>query len=101
MFFASMVSTFTLNVLLSIYHEHAGDLGFPGLINFGVFTVSYFDNIAICILDCLLTQIFQLLLVHQKHSVLSLPDMSKVPKCPIESWRFCSVFFIQSFPFLM
>ena len=40
MFFASMVSTFTLNVLLSIYHGHAGDLGFPGLINFGVFTVS-------------------------------------------------------------
>ena len=40
MFFASMVSTFTLNVLLSIYHGHAGDLSFPGLINFGVFSVS-------------------------------------------------------------
>lgn len=42
MFFASMVSTFTLNVLLSIYHGHAGDLGFPGLINFGVFTGAYY-----------------------------------------------------------
>jgi len=42
MFFASMVSTFTLNVLLSIYHGHAGDLSFPGLINFGVFSGEYY-----------------------------------------------------------
>eukprot|EP00112_Aurelia_sp_Birch-Aquarium-sp1_P015614 Seg3478.1 transcript_id=Seg3478.1/GoldUCD/mRNA.D3Y31 product="Chloride channel 7 alpha subunit" protein_id=Seg3478.1/GoldUCD/D3Y31 len=42
MFFASMVSTFTLNVLLSIYHGHPGDLGFPGLINFGAFTGVYY-----------------------------------------------------------
>ena len=40
MFFSSMISTFTLNVLLSIYHGQAGNLGYPGLINFGQFTVS-------------------------------------------------------------
>lgn len=37
MFFASMVSTFTLNVLLSIYHGSPMDLSNPGLINFGSF----------------------------------------------------------------
>ncbi|XP_022069279.1 H(+)/Cl(-) exchange transporter 7 isoform X1 [Acanthochromis polyacanthus] len=36
-FFASMISTFTLNFVLSIYHSHAGDLSNPGLINFGRF----------------------------------------------------------------
>ena len=40
MFFASMVSTFTLNVLLSIYHRSPMDLSNPGLINFGSFEVS-------------------------------------------------------------
>lgn len=40
MFFASMVSTFTLNVLLSIYHGSPMDLSNPGLINFGSFEVS-------------------------------------------------------------
>lgn len=39
MFFASMVSTFTLNILLSIYHGSAMDLSNPGLINFGSFAV--------------------------------------------------------------
>ena len=39
MFFASMVSTFTLNIALSIYHGDAGDLSNPGLINFGSFEV--------------------------------------------------------------
>lgn len=36
-FFASMVSTFTLNFFLSIYHHKTGDLSNPGLINFGRF----------------------------------------------------------------
>lgn len=36
-FFASMVSTFTLNFFLSIYHKKTGDLSSPGLINFGRF----------------------------------------------------------------
>ncbi|XP_036408888.1 H(+)/Cl(-) exchange transporter 7 [Megalops cyprinoides] len=36
-FFASMMSTFTLNFFLSIYHEKPGDLSSPGLINFGRF----------------------------------------------------------------
>ncbi|XP_075880015.1 H(+)/Cl(-) exchange transporter 7 isoform X1 [Nelusetta ayraudi] len=43
-FFASMVSTFTLNFFLSIYHQKTGDLSNPGLINFGRFegdTVTY------------------------------------------------------------
>ncbi|KAL9957142.1 hypothetical protein ACROYT_G038744 [Oculina patagonica] len=37
MFFASMVSTFTLNFLLSIYNGDPMDLSNPGLINFGSF----------------------------------------------------------------
>uniref|UniRef100_A0A3B3CQJ2 Chloride channel protein n=1 Tax=Oryzias melastigma TaxID=30732 RepID=A0A3B3CQJ2_ORYME len=36
-FFASMISTFTLNFVLSIYHNNTGDLSNPGLINFGRF----------------------------------------------------------------
>ncbi|XP_062875096.1 H(+)/Cl(-) exchange transporter 7 [Trichomycterus rosablanca] len=36
-FFASMISTFTLNFILSIYHGKAGELSNPGLINFGTF----------------------------------------------------------------
>ena len=44
MFFASMVSTFTLNVLLSIFHGDPMDLSNPGLINFGTFKVSYIDH---------------------------------------------------------
>ncbi|MBN3313613.1 CLCN7 protein, partial [Atractosteus spatula] len=36
-FFASMISTFTLNFVLSIYHGKIGDLSSPGLINFGRF----------------------------------------------------------------
>ncbi|EHH31296.1 hypothetical protein EGK_12343 [Macaca mulatta] len=34
-FFASMISTFTLNFVLSIYHGNMWDLSSPGLINFG------------------------------------------------------------------
>ncbi|XP_060945474.1 H(+)/Cl(-) exchange transporter 7 isoform X1 [Limanda limanda] len=44
-FFASMISTFTLNFFLSIYHNKTGDLSSPGLINFGRFqgdSVAYY-----------------------------------------------------------
>ncbi|XP_017797738.1 PREDICTED: H(+)/Cl(-) exchange transporter 7 [Habropoda laboriosa] len=36
-FFASMITTFTLNIILSTYHEHPGDLSYPGLLNLGKF----------------------------------------------------------------
>ncbi|XP_059485794.1 H(+)/Cl(-) exchange transporter 7 [Neocloeon triangulifer] len=36
-FFASMISTFTLNVVLSAYHGFAGQLSYSGLLNFGAF----------------------------------------------------------------
>ncbi|XP_033630526.1 H(+)/Cl(-) exchange transporter 7-like [Asterias rubens] len=36
-FFASMISTFTLNVLLSFWHQEPWNLSNPGLINFGQF----------------------------------------------------------------
>ncbi|XP_041725950.1 H(+)/Cl(-) exchange transporter 7 isoform X2 [Coregonus clupeaformis] len=36
-FFASMISTFTLNFFLSIYNKKPGELSSPGLINFGRF----------------------------------------------------------------
>uniref|UniRef100_A0A673Z4J7 Chloride channel protein n=1 Tax=Salmo trutta TaxID=8032 RepID=A0A673Z4J7_SALTR len=44
-FFASMISTFTLNFFLSIYNKKPGDLSSPGLINFGRFEsdVSFLD----------------------------------------------------------
>jgi hypothetical protein len=34
-----MVSTFTLNVVMSAIDGHFGDLSSPGLINFGLFKV--------------------------------------------------------------
>ncbi|KAJ9582590.1 hypothetical protein L9F63_023078, partial [Diploptera punctata] len=40
-FFASIVSTFTLNIVLSTYHGHPGELSYAGLLNFGKF-----DNIS-------------------------------------------------------
>uniref|UniRef100_A0AAR2J4A2 Chloride channel protein n=1 Tax=Pygocentrus nattereri TaxID=42514 RepID=A0AAR2J4A2_PYGNA len=40
-FFASMISTFTLNFVLSIYHKKTGELSSPGLINFGSFDLKY------------------------------------------------------------
>ncbi|XP_015175894.1 PREDICTED: H(+)/Cl(-) exchange transporter 7 [Polistes dominula] len=36
-FFASMITTFTLNIILSTYHGHPGDLSYPGLLNLGKF----------------------------------------------------------------
>ncbi|XP_057341754.1 H(+)/Cl(-) exchange transporter 7 [Microplitis mediator] len=41
-FFASMISTFTLNIILSAYHGHPGELSYPGLLNLGKFgTINY------------------------------------------------------------
>ena len=53
MFFSSMIASFTLNVLLSIYHGHAGNLGYPGLINFGQFSVSVNYKIIVKLYLCL------------------------------------------------
>ena len=36
-----MISTFTLNTMLSLIRGNFGDLSNPGLINFGKFNVSY------------------------------------------------------------
>ncbi|XKL65169.1 hypothetical protein PGB90_005255 [Kerria lacca] len=36
-FLASMISTFTLNIVLSTYHGYPGHLSYPGLLNFGKF----------------------------------------------------------------
>ncbi|EFN81286.1 H(+)/Cl(-) exchange transporter 7 [Harpegnathos saltator] len=36
-FFASMMTTFILNIVLSAYHGHPGDLSYPGLLNLGKF----------------------------------------------------------------
>uniref|UniRef100_T2MFU2 Chloride channel protein n=1 Tax=Hydra vulgaris TaxID=6087 RepID=T2MFU2_HYDVU len=41
MFFASMMSSFTFNILLSLYHGKFGNFEYPGLINFGRFFESY------------------------------------------------------------
>ncbi|KOX81276.1 H(+)/Cl(-) exchange transporter 7 [Melipona quadrifasciata] len=41
-FFASMITTFTLNIILSAYHGRLGDLSYPGLLNLGKFeTIPY------------------------------------------------------------
>lgn len=40
-FLCSILSSYTLNYLGSLYHGHAGDLGNPGLINFGKFEGTY------------------------------------------------------------
>lgn len=41
-FFASVISTFTLNAVLSAYHGVPGNLNYPGLLNLGKFeNVSY------------------------------------------------------------
>uniref|UniRef100_A0A8C7K0C1 Chloride channel protein n=1 Tax=Oncorhynchus kisutch TaxID=8019 RepID=A0A8C7K0C1_ONCKI len=45
-FFASMISTFTLNFFLSIYNNKPGDLSSPGLINFGRFE----SDVSVCLL---------------------------------------------------
>ncbi|RWS03848.1 H(+)/Cl(-) exchange transporter 7-like protein [Dinothrombium tinctorium] len=39
-FFCSMITTFTLNLILSAYHHHPGQLSYAGLINFGKFESS-------------------------------------------------------------
>lgn len=50
-FFASMISTFTLNFVLSIYHGNIWDLSSPGLINFGRFDT---EVIHCALLSCFL-----------------------------------------------
>ncbi|XP_078488881.1 H(+)/Cl(-) exchange transporter 7-like isoform X2 [Ciona intestinalis] len=40
-FLCSILSSYTLNFFMSIYHHHPGDLAYPGLINFGKFSGSY------------------------------------------------------------
>lgn len=41
-FFASMITTCTLNIVLSTYHGRPGDLSYPGLLNLGKFeTIPY------------------------------------------------------------
>lgn len=56
MFFASMVSTFTLNILLSIYHGSPMDLSNSGLLNFGSFkgqTYSSYEIPLFCVMAIL------------------------------------------------
>uniref|UniRef100_A0A8C6KHU1 Chloride channel protein n=1 Tax=Nothobranchius furzeri TaxID=105023 RepID=A0A8C6KHU1_NOTFU len=62
-FFASMISTFTLNFFLSIYHHKPGDLSNPGLINFGRFE-SGFLGALFNVLNYWLT-IFRIRYVHR------------------------------------
>lgn len=41
-FFACMITTFTMNIVLGAYHGHPGDLSYPGLLNLGKFeAISY------------------------------------------------------------
>ncbi|BET01426.1 Chloride channel [Nesidiocoris tenuis] len=42
-FFASSVSVFTLNIILSAYHGHPGELTYYGLLNFGHFESLNYD----------------------------------------------------------
>ena len=44
-FFASMVSTFTLNVVQSYAHEVPWKLSYAGLVNFGKFEVSWYTQL--------------------------------------------------------
>lgn len=50
-FFASMVSTFTLNIVLSFYHHVPGQLSYGGLINFDKFQV---DGHCAAVVVCLI-----------------------------------------------
>lgn len=42
-FFASMISTFTLNIVLSTYHGVPGNLSYPGLLNLGKFDAMSYE----------------------------------------------------------
>uniref|UniRef100_A0A7N5JPL8 Chloride voltage-gated channel 7 n=1 Tax=Ailuropoda melanoleuca TaxID=9646 RepID=A0A7N5JPL8_AILME len=56
-FFASMISTFTLNFVLSIYHGNIWDLSSPGLINFGRFdteTMVYIHRPCLQVIEAML-----------------------------------------------
>ncbi|XP_029658020.1 H(+)/Cl(-) exchange transporter 7 isoform X1 [Octopus sinensis] len=43
-FFCSMMSTFTLNIVRSYIKQHPWELTYPGLINFGKFTFNYYSG---------------------------------------------------------
>uniref|UniRef100_A0A7N9ANL0 Chloride channel protein n=1 Tax=Mastacembelus armatus TaxID=205130 RepID=A0A7N9ANL0_9TELE len=60
-FFASMISTFTLNFFLSIYHNNPGDLSNPGLINFGRFENDVRNLDILCFTGGLLGALFNYL----------------------------------------
>lgn len=67
-----MVSTFTLNIFLSLIRGNFGDLSNPGLINFGKFYVSIHVFFYECIIilkyinatDCFFFQIQRMLLIN-------------------------------------
>ncbi|XP_076822841.1 H(+)/Cl(-) exchange transporter 7-like isoform X2 [Clavelina lepadiformis] len=40
-FLCSILSSYSLNFFMSLYHHHGGDLAYPGLINFGKFEGTY------------------------------------------------------------
>ncbi|KAK3090640.1 hypothetical protein FSP39_013333 [Pinctada imbricata] len=46
-FFASMISTFTLNIVSSYMRDHPWDLSYPGLFNFGSFDTTTYSGIEI------------------------------------------------------
>lgn len=55
-FFASSVCTFTLNILLSTYHGHPGELNYYGLLNFGHFeNLNYelFELLLYCVMGAI------------------------------------------------
>lgn len=41
--FCSLISTFTLNIILSAYHGHLGDLSYSGLLDFGKFDTLHYE----------------------------------------------------------
>ncbi|KAK6643015.1 hypothetical protein RUM43_004518 [Polyplax serrata] len=48
-FFCSLVSTFTLNIVLSAYHKHLGDLSYSGLLDFGKFDILQYELVELLI----------------------------------------------------
>nr|CAD7202502.1 unnamed protein product [Timema douglasi] len=52
-FFASVVSTFTLNVILSTYHGHPGELTYAGLLNFGKFDKDFKELPIFLVMGCI------------------------------------------------
>lgn len=48
-FFCSIISTFTLNVILSTYHGRPGELSYSGLLDFGKFDVLSYQLVELLI----------------------------------------------------